>query len=242
MRDLERTRDDAKRDERVARQRLDKFLLRQSKFWSQGTRWTVRHLAWIRSQTFEHEAQQRVLASYLLALDQASSRVDELTKDIERLVEKWALGPLVTALQALRGVKLVTAVTLAAEIGDFARFARPSQLMAYVGLVPSEHSSGGRRKQAGITKTGNKHVRRILVEAAWSYRFRSRLSKTIEARRRKVSTSVRAIAEKAERRLSRRFERMQQNGKLATLSVTAVARELVGFVWAIAREKNFTAP
>lgn len=241
MRDLERARDDAKRDERVARQRLDKFLLRHSRFWTNGTKWTASHIAWIREQKFAHVPQMRTLAGYLLALDQATARVEELTKDITELVEQWSLGPLVTALQALRGVQLVTAVTIAAEIGDFARFARPGELMSYVGLVPSEHSSGASRRQGGITKTGNKHVRRLLLEAAWSYRFRPRVSKTIEARRRKTSIEVRTIAEKAEKRLSRRYHRMQQKGKLTKQTATAVARELVGFVWAIAREKRLTA-
>lgn len=241
MRDLERARDDAKRDERIARQRLDKFLLRHSRFWSEGTKWKQKHLAWIRGQAFGAEAQTRTLAHYLTALDQATARIEQLTSDIAELVETWALGPLTTALQALRGVQLVTAVTLAAEIGDFARFCRPAQLMAYVGLVPSEHSSGNSRHQGGITKTGNKHVRRIVIEAAWNYRFRPRLSKTIEARRVKVSPEVRAIAEKAERRLHRRFDRMQQRGKLSQQVVTAVARELLGFVWAIAQEKQLVA-
>jgi transposase len=241
MRDLERARDDAKRDERIARQRLDKFLLRHSRIWGQGKKWTQKHLAWTRSQTFETPAQTRTLASYLTALDQATARVDELTKDITELVQTWALAPLTTAFQALRGVQVVTAVTLAAEIGDFARFSSAAQLMSYVGLVPSEHSSGGSRRQGGITKTGNKHVRRIVTEAAWNYRFRPRVSKTIEARRRKVSPEVRTIAEKAERRLHRRFERMQRKGKLSKQAVTAVARELLGFVWAIAREEKLLA-
>lgn len=241
MRDLERARDDAKCDERVARQRLDKFLLRHSRIWSEGTKWTQKHVAWIRGQTFESEAQTRTLASYLTAVDQATARVEELTTDIGELVETWTLGPLTTALQALRGVQLVTAVTLAAEIGDFARFSRAAELMAYVGLVPSEHSSGGSRRQGGLTKTGNKHVRRIVIEAAWNYRFRPRQSKTIEARRVKVSPAVRAIAEKAERRLCRRFERMQQKGKSSKQVVAAVARELLGFVWAIAREEKLIA-
>jgi transposase len=241
MRDLERARDDAKHDERTARQRLDKFLLRHSRFWNGGTKWTQKHLAWIRGQVFEAIAQKRTLASYLTALDQATARVEALTSDLAELVKTWALGPLTTALQALRGVQLVTAVTLAAEIGDFARFCRPAQLMSYVGLVPSEHSSGGSRRQGGITKTGNQHVRRVVIEAAWNYRFRPRHSKTIEARRVKVSPEVRAIAEKAERRLCRRFERMQQKGKLSTQIVTAVARELLGFVWAIAREQKLVA-
>jgi transposase len=241
MRDLERARDDAKRDERIARQRLDKFLLRHSRFWSEGTKWTKKHLAWVRGQKFAEKPQTRTLASYLTAVDQATARVDELTNDLEELVQTWVLGPLTTAFQALRGVQLVSAVTLAAEIGNFRRFCGPAQLMSYVGLVPSEHSSGGSRRQGGITKTGNKHVRRIVIEAAWNYRFRPRLSKAIEARRTKVSPEVRAIAEKAERRLCRRFDRMQRKGKSSKQVVTAVARELLGFVWAIAREEKLDA-
>jgi transposase len=241
MRDLARARDDFKRDERVARQRLDKFLLRQSRFWSGGTKWTQRHMAWVRAQTFEHLPQTRTLATYLTAIDQATGRVDQLTKDLEELVQNWELGPLVTALQALRGVQLVTAVTLVSEVGNFARFPSAHRLMSYVGLVPREHSSGARRRQGGITKTGNKHLRRILVEAAWNYRFRPKVSKSIEARRAKVSPQVRAIAEKAERRLTRRFERLQQKGKQSKQAVTAVARELLGFVWAIAREEKLLA-
>jgi transposase len=241
MRDLERAREDAKRDERVARQRLDKFLLRHSRIWSGGNKWTKKHLAWLREQTFEGLALTRTSANYLLALEQATARVNELTKDIGELVATWSLGPLTTALQALRGVQVVTAVTLAAEIGDFARFTRPSQLMSYVGLVPSEHSSGTKRKQGRITRTGNKHVRRLLVETAWNYRYSTKHSPTIEARRAKVSPAVRAIAEKAERRLVRRFGRLQQRGKPSQQIVTAVARELLGFVWAIAREERFLA-
>lgn len=236
MRDLERARDDAKRDERVARQRLDKFMLRHGRIYRSGQKWTGSHRAWLRAQVFEADAQTRTMTAYLVALDQALARVAELTKDISELVEVWALGPLTTAFQALRGVQLITAVTLAAEIGDFARFRQPRQLMSYLGLVPSEHSSGGSRRQGGITKTGNKHLRRILVEAAWSYRFPARASRSIAARRQRVSPEVRSIAEKAERRLCRRFSRLQQKGKLAKQIVIATARELVGFVWAIAQE------
>lgn len=241
MRDLERAREDAKRDERVARHRLDKFLLRHALIWNDGAKWTKKHLAWIRRQQFDSPALARTWASYLLTLEQATARVEQLTKDIGDLVQTWALGPLTTALQALRGVQLVTAVTLAAEIGDFARFARPNQLMAYVGLVPSEHSSGTKRKQGRITRTGNKHVRRLLVETAWNYRFRPHRSPAIEARRARTSPEVRAIAEKAERRLVRRFERLQQRGKSSQQVVTAIARELLGFVWAIAREERLLA-
>jgi len=237
MRDLERSRDDAKRAERVARQQLDKFMLRHGRIWSGVTKWTQTHLAWLREQEFAEPLLRHVRDDYLLALDQATARVERLTKDIENFVEQWAAKDLVLAFEALRGVQVVSAVVLAAEIGDFARFAEPAKLMSFIGLVPSESSSGGSRRQGSITRTGNGHVRRILVEAAWHYRIRPRGSKAIEARRRRVSPEVRAIAEKAEQRLSRRFERLIRRGKKSQQAVTAVARELLGFVWAIAREQ-----
>jgi transposase len=144
-------------------------------------------------------------------------------------------------LQSLRGVDVVTAVVLAAEIGDFKRFRSPKQLMAYLGLVPSEHSSGGDRRQGGITRTGNRHARWVLVEAAWNYRFRPCASQRINARRQRVSAGVRTIAQRAEQRLSRRFRRLIDRGKSSQKAVTAVARELVGFVWAIAQEDTLLA-
>ncbi len=138
---------------------------------------------------------------------------------------------------ALRGIELVSAVTLVAEIGDFRRFASAAELMAFVGLVPSEHSSGGSRRQGRITRTGNRHVRRILVEAAWHYRRQPRLSKAIRERNERVSAPVRAMAWKAQQRLHKRLCRLMGRGKPASRAVVAVARELVGFVWAIAREE-----
>lgn len=241
MRDLERARGSAKRDERTARHRLDKFLLRHARIWSGTTKWTQKHLQWIREQKFACAAQQITLDHYLIVLDQATARVQALTDEIEKLVQTWALGPLTTALQALRGVQLVTAVTLAAEIGNFARFARPHQLMAYLGLVPSEYSTGTSRRQGKITRTGNKHARTILVEAAWNYRTRLGVSQTIEARRRLVSPEVRAIAEKAELRLTRRFYKLNLRGKNRCQIAIAIARELAGFVWAIARTERLLA-
>jgi transposase len=235
MRDLERARVAAKRDERVARQRVTKFLLRYDRKWGGKSKWTKAHLAWIAEQSFDHEAQNRVYRSYRTAMDQATARVDELAKDIGELVETSTLKPLVRALQTLRGIDLVSAVTWAAEIGDFKRFAHPSSLMAYLGLVPSEESSGDDRKQGGITRTGNKHVRTLAVESAWNNRFSVRFSSTIEARRQGVSAEVRAIAEKAERRLSRRFQHLVFENKSKKLAAVAVARELAGFVWAIAK-------
>jgi len=238
MRDLERAREDAIQVERVARQQLDKFLLRHGRRWSQGCKWTLKHWRWIKVQEFSEEPSRRVLGDYINSVEQALARVERLTADISELVERWTLGPLVRALQALRGVDLVTAVVLAAEIGDFKRFRTPKQLMSYLGLVPSEHSSGGARRQGGITRTGNRHARWVLVEAAWNYRFGPCASKRINARRQLVAAGVRTIAERAEQRLSRRFRRLIDRGKSSQKAVTAVARELVGFVWAIAREEK----
>jgi transposase len=241
MRDLERAREDAKQAERTARHQLDKFLLRHGRPWSQGSKWTLKHWCWIKQQDFSEEALRRVCQDYILTIEQASSRLERLTLDIAELVERWTLGPLVRGLQALRGVDLVTAVVLAAEIGDFQRFQTARQLMAYLGLVPSEQSSGNTRRQGGITRTGNRHARWILIEAAWNYRFGPCPSQRINARRKLVAPGVRAIAERAEQRLHRRFRRLIDRGKGSQKAVTAVARELAGFVWAIAREEQLIA-
>ena len=235
MRDLERARDDAKNAERTVRHQLDKFLLRHGRSWSR-TKWTRLHWSWIRQQAFPAEASCRVVADSIRAVEEATARVERLEKDIEELVETWSLAPLVRALQALRGVRLITAVILAAEIGDFARFATPRQLMAYLGQVPSEDSSGQRRRQGRITRTGNGHARRILTEAAWNYRFYPRPSRAIRKRRESLPRQIVAIAEKAEQRLSHRYRHLVNKGKSSPKAVTAVARELAGFVWAIARE------
>ena len=235
MRDLERAREDAKRAERVARNVLSKFLLRHG-FRYAGKTWTASFFEWVRTLHFEHEPQQRVLVSYLYAAEQATDRVTQLTQDISVMVESWSLKPLVKALQALRGIQLVSAVTVAAEIGTMDRFATASQLMAYLGLVPSEHSSGGTKKRGGITRTGNKHVRKTLVESAWSYRHRPSMSYAIRRRNEGVSTPVRDIAWKAQQRLHRRYQRLLGRGKSKQQTVTALARELAGFIWAIGRQ------
>jgi transposase len=172
MRDLERSRDDAKRAERTSRHQLSKFLLRHGRRYEGKTAWTGMHLDWARGQAFAHEALNRVLVDYVQAVENATARVDRLTQDIAELVETWSQRPLVKALQALRGVQLVTAVILAAELGDFERFPSAPAPMAYLGLVPSEHSSGETRRRGRITRTGNGHVRRVLIESAWAYRYR----------------------------------------------------------------------
>lgn len=241
IRDLERARDDAKRAERVARQQLSKFLLRHERWFTGKSTWGPAHQAWLAQQRFDQPAQQDVMNDSREAVELATARVGRLTQQLAARAAAWDQAPLVTALQALRGVEMVSAVTLVAEIGDFRRFASASELMAFVGLVPSEHSSGGTRRQGRITRTGNSHVRRILIEAAWHYRRQPRLSKAIRERNARVSAPVRGIAWKAQQRLHKRLSRLLERGKPAPRAVTAVARELVGFVWAIAREEVLLA-
>jgi transposase len=240
LRDLERARDDAKCSERTARHQLGKFLLRHGRRWSQ-TGWTQKHLAWIRAQKFDHEAQRRVLTDYLKVVEDAAARVDALTKDIAELVETTALAPLVKALQAFRGIRLVTAVTIAAELEDLKRFATPRQLMAFLGLVPSEHSSGESQRRGRITRTGNTHVRRVLVEAAWSYQFQANLSQDIRRRNEGVAPGVQRIAWKAQQRLHKRLFALRSKGKCTQKAITAVARELAGFIWAVGQEAELVA-
>lgn len=241
MRDLERTRDDAKKAERVARHQLSKFLLRHGRAYSGKSSWSGMHMDWIRGQQFEQEAHNRVLVEYVRAVEEATARVERLTKDIEELVHDWHLKPLVHALQSLRGISTLGAVILAAELGELARFSTAPQLMAYLGLVPSEHSSGQSKQRGGITRAGNAHVRRILVEAAWAYRFRPTMSWTIRKRNEGVAPEVQAIAWKAQNRLHGRYKKLLGRGKNKQQTVTAVARELAGFVWAIGRQPSAMA-
>jgi transposase len=243
MRDLERARDDAKKAERVARHHLAKFLLRHGRRYAGAGKkaWTVKHLDWVRTQRFEHEPQQRVLEDYLRMVEDQGERVERLTTAIVELVETWSLKPLVKGLQALRGISIISATTLAAELSDLARFEAAPKLMGYLGLVPSEYSSGEGRKQGRITRTGNGHARRILVEAAWAYRFRPRQSRAITARSADVSPEIRRIAWRAQERLCAKYRKLTARGKNKNKTTAAVARELAGFVWAIARESARTA-
>lgn len=238
LRDLERAREDARLSERRARQQLLKFLLRHGRRFTEGkSHWTQKHWRWILQQRFEHEAQNRVLGDYVLTAQQATQRVARLTQDIQELVEGWALMPVVKNLQAFRGVELVTAVGLTAEIGDFTRFRSAGQFMAFVGLVPSENSSGGTRRQGGITKTGNSHVRRLLTEAAWHYYgWTAGISRALEARRVGVPAEIVTIADKALRRLHKKAYLMKEKGKSPKKIAIALARELAGFLWAAAVE------
>jgi transposase len=236
IRDLERAREDAKKTERVARHQLSKFLLRNGRRYSGKTTWNDAHRAWIAKEVFAEPAQQYVLSDGLAAVEAATLRCQQITQRLRELTAGWRLEPLVKGLQALRGVEFVTAVTLAAEVGDYRRFAKATDFMGYVGLIPSEHTSGTHRRQGPITKTGNAHVRHVLVEAAWHYRRQPRMSKALRERSVGLSPQVCAIAWKAQKRLHNRLQSLIGRGKNPAESVTAAARELAGFVWAISRE------
>jgi len=226
VRDLERARDDAKRSERVCRSQLQKFLLRHGRVYSGKTSWTKRYWEWIRKQVFDTPAQTLVLADSIRAAELATARVVQLTRDIENQVQTWSLRPVVERLMVLRGVDLMTAVVLVAEIGDFSRFPSAPSLMTYLGLVPSEHSSGTSRRQGGLTKTGNQHVRRVLIEAAWSYRFTPKVGKRLECRQAGQSPDALDISWKAQERLHRKLKTVGIRRGIKK-GVAAVARELV---------------
>jgi len=236
LRDLTRARADAREDRHRARQRLGKFLLRQGLRPPDGVKpWTVRHRTWLTGLRLARPAQQAVLREALHAVDEAGARLDRLEDELVEVAQSGPQAALLTGLQCLRGVGLVTAATLVAELGDVTRFDHPRQLMSYAGLVPSEHSSGGRQRRGGITKTGNAHVRHVVVEAAWHYRHPPRVGGVLKRRQLGQPTAVTELAWKAQVRLHKRFGRLLGRGKLPQQAVVAVARELLGFVWALAR-------
>jgi transposase len=233
MRDLTRAREDAKSVERRAKQRTAAFLLRHGRRYPGKTTWGRGHWRWLVQQAMKHPAQQVVLQEYLDAVREAGARVARLTGQIRELLPQWRRAPFVTAYQALRGVSLLVAATVVAEVGDLSRFTNPKELMAYLGLVPSEHSSGATVRRGQITKTGNGHARRVLVEAAWAYRLRARVTRPLLKRQEGLPESIRQLAWKAQLRLCARYRRLLGRGKHKNTIVTAIARELVAFIWAI---------
>lgn len=241
LRDLVRSRAAASRALRRARQQLLGFLLRQGRV-RRGKNWTLGHRRWLSRQRFAHPAQQIVLEEGLQAIEEAEARVSRLTAQIGRLAEESPLAPLLRALQSLRGVALVTAATLLAEVGDLTRFASPRQLMAHLGLVPSETSSGGTVRRGGITKAGNSLARSVLMEAAWCYRFPARVSIDLRRRQEGQPKAVRELSWKAQVRLCGRYSQLRTRGKDSRLVSAAVARELLGFIWAIAQLERVTKP
>lgn len=203
--------------------------------------WTKLHRRWLAGLKFEQALRYIVIEDYIQAVEAAEARRDRLTAQIEACIPEWTLAPVVAALQTMRGMALVNAAALVAELGDLARFANPRQLMGYLGLVPSEHSSGASIKRGGIPKAGNNTARRVLIEAAWTYRFPARLSRELLLRQENQPKSIREIAWKAQLRLCARYRRLVRTGKPANVVTTAITRELAKFVWAIARQVPLAA-
>jgi transposase len=236
IRDLVRAREDVRGDLMRARQRLSKLLLRHDILY-EDTRstWTARHRAWLRAQDLGGGAQATLL-DYLGAIDTLELRRDTLERTISELVPGSPCAQTVARLRCLRGIDTLSAAGLAAEIGDFGRFDRPGKLMSYLGLVPSENSSGETRRQGHITKTGPRHARRLLVEAAWHYRKNPARGVTLQRRQDGQPANIVAISWQAQLRLHRVWQRLaDQRGKRRTIVAVAVARELAGFCWALAR-------
>jgi len=231
-RDLLRCRDDIRADLLRARHRLSKFLLRHGRRFTATKAWSKRYEAWLRAQTWPLQALDQTHQAYLRAVDEALARLRAVDQDLRALLDLEPLRPRVQRLRCFRGIDDLTALTIAAELGDARRFATAPSVMAYVGLVPSEHSSGTRQARGAITKTGNAHLRRVLVEAAWHYRHHPFLGRALRLRQQGASEAAIAHAWAAQQRLSRRYQRLAARGKPKQHIVTAVARELAGFVWA----------
>lgn len=237
MRDLSRTREDAQGARLRARQQLQAMLLRHGHAYQGKRAWTAAHERHLSTLSFAHPAQQIAFEEYRRAVKEAHERLERLTGQLREHCEHWRLGPLVKALMCLRGFDLVGAATFVAEIGDLQRFGHPRQLMAYLGLVPSEYSSGQTRHQGSITKSGNKHARRILIEAAWTYCHSPRVGRGLQVRQQGQSQAVCEISWRAQLRLTKRFRHLSMGRKLPRNKVcVAIARELCGFIWDIGRQ------
>lgn len=234
MRDLVRARAASKQDSRIARQRIQSILLRNDRRYDKKP-WSYKHRIWLANQTFPLPSQQIAFQHYCQSLEQIESRIIQLDQEIDRLLPEWSLYNLVCQLQALKGVGKTIAISLVSELGDFSRFPNPKQIMAYIGLIPGEYSSGNKIRSRGITKTGNSELRRLLYEAAWAYRSPAKVgSWLITYRPTEATQESKDIAWKAQQRLCARYKALLQRGKRSQIAITAVARELTGFMWDIA--------
>lgn len=236
IRDLSRAREDAVNARVQARHQLKGFLLRHDVRYTGKTSWCGAYYRWLATLNFGASAAQTAFTEYWLAVTSADERVERLSQALQASVTHWRFAPVVAALQALRGVAAITAIGLVAEIGDLTRFEHPRKLMGYLGLVPSEHSSGARVSRGSITKTGNAHARRLLTEAAWNYRFNARIGKEALQRQQALPEQIRTMAWKAQLRLTQRFAALSARGLQVNKACIAVARELAGFVWAIGQQ------
>jgi transposase len=237
VRDLTRCRRAMKSELMRARHRLSKLLLRRAIHYSAGKKaWTQAYHKWLSTLRFELAEDQFVFEQYLLAVEQVMERIAHIDLELQRVSETESYRTKVGWLRCFRGIDTVAALTLLAEVHDFRRFDSPLQLMSYLGLTPSEHSSGESRRQGAITKTGNTHARRVLVQVSWHYRHRAGVGKGLSARRVGQPPWAVVTADKAQQRLCRRYQRLVARGKPSQKAVIAVARELTGFIWAVMRE------
>lgn len=240
VRDLARAREVAMKDLKDAKYQLKALLLRNNINYAGTANWSQKHLRWLTELILPHPAQHIVLQEYLQTINERINRLERLDNELTCHVYQWRYYPVVKALQAMRGVRLLVAVGVVSELGDLTRFDHPRQLMSYLGLVPSEHSSGGKRNTGSITKCGNQRARRLLVEGAHSYRYTANISTDLQKRQEMLPKSIIDIAWKAQLRLCKRYQRMSKKGKHCNLIVTAIAREMVAYMWAIAKEVVLT--
>jgi transposase len=240
IRDLSRAREDTLRDLKTAKFRLKAFLLRQDIRYTGQAHWSPAHLRWLAEVVCPTSAQQIVFQEYVRAVTEHTARRQRLDQALQEQVPTWRLAPVVEALQALRGVQFTVAVTIVAERGDLSRFDTPRPLMNYLGLTPSESSSGERRRQGGITKAGNPHARRALVEGAWAYRYPAKVSRHLQLRLEQLPKGIQDISWKAQVRLCKRYRQLSARGTHANQVVVAIARELAAFMWAMAQQVPVT--
>ena len=236
VRDLVRAREAAADDLRRKRQQLLSFLLRHGRIYEGGGHWTLAHRRWLARESFEHPAQQIVFQEAIDAIADADQRLGRLEQQLALIATSWSMVPVVEAYQAMRGASFLVAVIFAAEIGDVRRFDTPPQLMAFLGLVPGERSTGDTVRRSSLTLAGNRRARRALVEAAWTYRYPARVSEALRLRLEGVPKAVRDIAWKAQVRLCARYRRLSAAGKKPPVVVAAIAREMAAFLWAIGQE------
>ena len=240
VRDLSRAREIAMKDLKDAKYQLKALLLRNNINYKGTANWSQKHLRWLTELVLPHPAQHIVLQEFLHTITERISRLERLDNELTHHVHQWRYYPVVKAIQAMRGVRLLVATGVVAELGDLSRFDHPRKLMSYLGLVPSEHSSGGKRHIGAITKCGNGRARRLLVEGAHTYRYAANISTDMQKRQEGLPKDIIDIAWKAQIRLCKRYKKMIAKGKHYNLVVTAIAREMIAYIWAIAREVVLT--
>jgi len=240
VRDLSRAREVAMKDLKDAKYQLKALLLRNNINYAGTANWSLKHLRWLTELVLSHPAQQLVLQEFIQTISERMARLERLDNELTHHVHQWRYYPVVKAIQAMRGVRLLVAAGVITELGDLSRFDHPRKLMSYLGLVPSEHSSGGKRHIGAITKCGNGRARRLLIEGAHTYRYAANISTDMQKRQEGLPKQIIDIAWKAQLRLCKRYKKLISKGKHYNLVVTAIAREMIAYIWAIAKEVVLT--